>query len=252
MFADIRGIRPVAVVADVDCYNGAPLARRFADAGYDVALLACRFGTLDPFAEQIPGVRCFPCDVGSSQSVSDAFGNVRREMGEVDALIYNAGSSVFVDLTDPEPEQYGHAWRDISIGANLCAREVIPAMEARGDGTIIFVGDTETSRDELKMSARTPAEAGRRPVAETMAMEAQRFLAESMAERLGPARIHVARIVIDGVLDLPRTRQMMPDKSDAFFVAPASVAEIAYQLSCQPHWAWTFEVAARPASQSLE
>jgi hypothetical protein len=45
-----------------------------------------------------------------------------------------------------------------------------------------------------------------------------------------PTRAHVALILIDGVVDLPNTREMMPNKPDDAFVDPAGVAEIAFQL----------------------
>lgn len=67
-----------------------------------------------------------------------------------------------------------------------------------------------------------------------------------MAKHLWPAGIHVALIIIDGVVDLPATRKVMADKDSDFFVKPAAVAEIAYQLAIQDPSAWSFEVEARP------
>jgi hypothetical protein len=48
-----------------------------------------------------------------------------------------------------------------------------------------------------------------------------------MARSLWPSGIHVALIIVDGVVDLATTRAKMPDKPDAFFVDPAGIAEIA-------------------------
>jgi hypothetical protein len=70
-----------------------------------------------------------------------------------------------------------------------------------------------------------------------------------MARSLWPSGIHVALIVVDGIVDLPRTRKAMPDKPDSFFIKPSGVAEIAYQLTCQDPSAWSFEVEARPFSE---
>lgn len=67
-----------------------------------------------------------------------------------------------------------------------------------------------------------------------------------MARHLWPSGIHVALVIIDGVVDLPRTRKSMPDRGDDFFVKPASVAETVYHLSTQERSAWSFEVEARP------
>ncbi len=75
---------------------------------------------------------------------------------------------------------------------------------------------------------------------------AQRLLAESMARHLGPAGIHVALVVIDGIVDLPRTRARMPEKPDDFFVNPGDVASTVLSIVRQPRSAWSFEVEARP------
>lgn len=63
---------------------------------------------------------------------------------------------------------------------------------------------------------------------------AQRAFAEGLAKSLWPAGIHVSLIVIDGVVDLERTRKMMPDKPDELFVKPDDVAATAAWLAAQP------------------
>jgi NAD(P)-dependent dehydrogenase (short-subunit alcohol dehydrogenase family) len=80
----------------------------------------------------------------------------------------------------------------------------------------------------------------------TGAKAAQRSLAESMARYLWLAGIHVALVMIDGVVDLERTRQRMPDKPDEFFVRPDAVAETVFHLARQDRSAWSFGVEARP------
>jgi ABC-type uncharacterized transport system substrate-binding protein len=67
-----------------------------------------------------------------------------------------------------------------------------------------------------------------------------------MARHLWPQNIHVCLIIIDGVVDLPRTRDMMKDKPDDFFVAPDDLADTAYHLTVQARSAWSFEIEARP------
>ena len=71
-----------------------------------------------------------------------------------------------------------------------------------------------------------------------------------MARTLWPAGIHVGLLIVDGVVDLPGTRQAMPDKGDDFFVDPAGVAETAWFLAHQDRRAWSFEVEARPFGEN--
>jgi len=229
--------KKAAVVAGVGPGIGASLVRRFAKAGYAVAMLARNRDTLDALEREIDGARGYPCDVGSAESVAHAFAAIRTDLGEVEALLYNAGSGIFGDVESISPEQFEAAWRVSAYGALLCVREVIPAMKAAGDGSIIFTGATASRRGVPRTAAFAPAKA------------AQRSLAESMARALWPSGIHVSVIIVDGAVDLARTRRAMPEKPDSYFIKPSAVAETAFQLTCQDRSAWSFEVEARPFAE---
>lgn len=228
----------VVVVAGVGPGNGAALARRFAHAGHPVAMLARSRGALAELENDIAGSRAYGCDVASPDSVERAFAAIRKDLGDVGVLVYNAGSGIFADVENITPQQFEDSWRVNAYGALLCAQQVIPAMKAAGSGAIVFIGATASRRGGPRTAAFAPAKA------------AQRSLAESMARSLWPAGIHVAVIIVDGVVDLARTRQAMPDKPDAFFVKPAAVAETAFQLVRQDRSAWSFEVEARPFGET--
>jgi NAD(P)-dependent dehydrogenase (short-subunit alcohol dehydrogenase family) len=82
------------------------------------------------------------------------------------------------------------------------------------------------------------------------AKAAQRSLAESMARHLWPSGVHVALVIIDGVVDLATTRERMPGKPDTFFIKPDDVAETVFGLTQQKPSAWSFEVEARPFGET--
>ncbi len=229
--------KPVAVVAGAGPGNGAALARRFVEGGCATAILSRHRSTLAPIESELGDSHGFECDVGDPTSVENTFARIRSELGEVEVLLYNAGSGVFGDVETITPDQFEQAWRINAYGSLLCARQVIPGMKARRAGAIIFVGATASRRGGVETAAFAPAKA------------AQRSLAESMARKLWPQGVHVALIVIDGVVDLPNTRAMMPGKPDDAFVDPAGVAEIAFQLCRQQPRAWSFEVEARPYTE---
>ena len=228
----------VVVVAGAGPGNGAALAQRFAAAGRKVALLSREQGHADAIAAKVAGARGYACDVSDEASVKSCFAAISTDLGEVDTLLYNAGSGAFADVETITAAQFEQAWRVNALGSFLCSREVIPAMKAKGEGNIVFIGATASRRGGKMTAAFAPAKA------------AQRSLAESMARTLWPAGIHVALIVIDGVVDLEKTRAKMPDKPDEFFVDPAGVAEIAWHLTQQSRRAWSFETEARPLGEN--
>ena len=137
-------------------------------------------------------------------------------------------------IEEVSPQDFERAWRVNSLGLFLTARQAIPAMRRRGNGAIIVVGATASRRGVAGTAAFAPAKA------------AQRALAESMARHLGPAGIHVALIIVDGMVRSPAARASFPDRPEDTFIAPSGVAEIAASLVRQDRSAWSFEVEARP------
>jgi NAD(P)-dependent dehydrogenase (short-subunit alcohol dehydrogenase family) len=226
--------RRVCAVVGVGPGNGAAFARRFAREGCDVALLARGTELTRALAAELPGARAYACDVADADSVAAAFAAIRAEQGEVAIVVYNAGSGVFGTVEEIAPADLEASFRTNALGALLVAQQVVPAMKRAGRGDFVFVGATASRRGAARTAAFAPAKA------------AQRSLAESMARHLWPAGIHVALIVVDGVVDLPRTRAMLKDAPDAFFIRPDDVAEIAFRLTGQGRSAWSFEVEARP------
>lgn len=230
--------KQVCAVVGVGIGNGAALARRFSDDGYAVALLARSDKVSGELAQALPDAKAFPCDVGDPASIAKAFADIRAQLGEVDVVAYNVGSGVFGNLDQVSVEDLERGLRVNALGLFLVAKEVVPAMRKAGSGAIIVTGATASRRGVPRTMAFAPAKA------------AQRSLCEALARQLGPEGIHVALIIVDGVVDLPRTREMMKDKPDAYFVKPSGVADLASMLVKQDRSAWTFEAEARPFGES--
>jgi NAD(P)-dependent dehydrogenase (short-subunit alcohol dehydrogenase family) len=170
--------------------------------------------------------------------VDRAFAAIRGELGDVDVLVYNAGSGVWGSVEDVTAADFEVSWLTNTLGALLASKQVIPAMKKAKRGSIVFIGATASRRGNVRTAAFAPAKA------------AQRSLAESMARSLWPSGIHVSLIVVDGAVDLATTRQRMPDKPDTFFIKPDDVAETALWLTRQKPSAWSFEVEARPFGET--
>ena len=230
--------KPVCVVVGVGPGNGAALAQRFHDEGYAVALLARSSDVSVALAERLGDARAYACDVTDEASVTQTFATIVRELGPVEVLLYNAGSGVWGTIEDVSARDFEQSWRVNTLGAFLVAKQVVVSMKQAGRGSIVFIGATASRRGNVKTAAFAPAKA------------AQRSLAESMARHLWPAGVHVAVVILDGVVDLPRTRQMMPGKPDDFFVKPSELAESVWQLTRQKRSAWSFELEARPFGET--
>lgn len=232
--------KKVCVVVGVGPGNGSALGRRFAKEGYAVALLARSTEVSEPLAKSLDGARAYRCDVTDADSVARAFDAIERDMGPVHTLVYNAGTGTWGSVEEIDPSALEGSFRVNTLGLLHAAKRSIPSMKAQGGGNIVVIGATSSRRGMARTAAFAPAKA------------AQKSLTESMARHLWPLGIHVSLIIVDGVVDLPRTRAtaMFADKPDDFFLSPDDLADTAFHLTAQPRTAWSFEVEARPFKET--
>jgi len=224
----------VCAVVGVGPGNGEAIARRFAAEGYAVSLMARRTELSAKLAADLKAAKAYACDVADEASVEAAFKGMRADLGEADVVVFNAGSGVWGNVEEVKAEDLERSWRVNTLGLFLAGRQAIPAMKQKGQGAIIVVGATASRRGAAGAAAFAQSKM------------AQRALAESMARHLWPAGIHVALIVVDGVVGGPVTRSRFTDRADDFFIDPGGVAAIAADLVKQDRSAWSFEVEARP------
>jgi len=63
---------------------------------------------------------------------------------------------------------------------------------------------------------------------------------------MGPCGVHVSFMMIDVVIDLPRTRARFPHKSDDEFIRPSDIAEDVWHVTDQPRSAWSLRPFREP------
>lgn len=227
--------KPVCAVVGIGPQNGASFARKFAAEGYAVALLSRKTQYSSELAAEIGSARAYACDVTDPDAVEAAFAAVRMDLGEVDVLIYNAGSGLWGNIEELSANDFEQSWRINAMGAFLVSKQVIPSMKQKGAGTIIFIGATASLRGKPFTTAFAPAKAS------------QRSLAQAMARHLWPNGIHVSLMIIDGGVKTVNAGTNI-DAPEA--LNPDDIATTAYFLSQQPRSAWSFEVDVRPSQET--
>lgn len=228
----------VCVVMGVGPGNGEAFVRRFSDEGFQVAMLARSEDYLKNLEQSINGARAFACDMMEPEQITSALGAIESELGPVSVMMYNAGGGVFKNVEEASLEEFEANWRLNVRGLVAATKAALPQLRQHDTASIIVTS----------ASAATRGRANTAPFASAKA--AQRSLAQSLARQLGPEKIHVANVVIDGVVDLPRTREWLADKPDDFFVKPSAVADAVWTLSQQDPSAWTFELDIRPFGET--
>lgn len=225
--------QPVCAIVGIGPKNGAAFARRFDAAGYRVALLSRSTAFSALLAEELSDARAYTCDASRPESVEQAFAQAQSELGPVDTLIYNAGGGSWRTVEEISADEFEQGWRVNALGALVASQQVIPAMKESRAGNIVFVGATASLRGRPKTTGFAAAKA------------AQRSLAQSMAKHLGPHGIHVALLIIDGMIDAPGTDAAEHGER----LDPEAIAGAAHYLTTQPKSAWTFELDLRPSRE---
>lgn len=106
-----KHVRSVVVITGGTAGVGRATARRFAEAGASVAVLARGRDGLDATQRELVelGARAalaIQCDVANANEVFAAADRVERELGEIDIWINNAMTTVFGRFESITPEQF--------------------------------------------------------------------------------------------------------------------------------------------------
>jgi NAD(P)-dependent dehydrogenase (short-subunit alcohol dehydrogenase family) len=230
----------VAIVVGVGPGLGAALVRKLVSEDCSVGMFARSPEFIGKLATEIGrNALAIPTDVSTPKQVAAGFQKVRQQLGPVEILIANASGSLGEGLMETTPEQFDRSWRIGVCGAFLCAREAVLDMLERGAGTIIFTGATSSVR------GRGGA------VAFSSAKFAVRGLAQSLAVELWPKGIHVAHVIIDGVIDTPEVRKRQKDSAKDPSLSPKAIAEAYWNLIQQDCSAWSLETDLRPNKEAF-
>ena len=233
--------RPVCLVTGVgpEGGTGAETARRFAEGGYQVAMLARNADNLAALAGKYEDTRAYSCDVADLDALVGTVARVKAEMGAPRVVVHNALRSTRGGILELDPEDLERNFRVNTTALLYLARETIPAMLEAGRGAIMVTGNTSATRGGRNFGFFASTKA------------AQRILAESIAREFGSQGIHVAYFIIDAAIDTPRTREeLAPGKPDDFFAKPPAIAEEIYRVAHQDRSAWSFRVELRPFGET--
>ena len=183
-------------------------------------------------------------DLASRDSISNAFAQIREQAGDPDVLVYNAGYLEGRDLP-PEQELLEHipfemfetAQHISSSGPFLVAKEVLPSMRERGEGTILISNNAFSLRGKKRYTGQSLY----------YPRVLMRTLAQALTEEYSEYGVHVANVVIDGTIDSPGTRAMpRVQQHPELLINPVKIAEAFYYLHTQDKSCWTHELQLTP------
>lgn len=237
--------KAIAIVAGVGPGTGASVARRFAKA-YPVVLLARNPDNYESLAKEINGsggkAIGISTDVSSPDSLKNAMAQINKEFEDVAAAaaIFNASGRFarkpLLEMTLDE-FQGGH---EVSVkGAFLFSQATLPLLlkhvpSGEHPPTLIFTGATASVKANALMSGFASAKF------------AMRALSTSIAKEFASKGVHVAHAVIDGVIDIPRTKEWLKDQPPEAKIEADGIADAYWGLHVQSKRCFTNEIDIRP------
>ncbi|KAF2631989.1 NAD(P)-binding protein [Macroventuria anomochaeta] len=238
----------IAIIAGVGPGTGASVARKFAKT-YPVVLLARKPEHFESLADEIKksGGKALgvSTDVSSQESLQNALAQIKKEFGNdvsAAAAIFNAsGGFLRKPFLETDASVFEQSINVSALGGILFSQTFLPlllkAKEAGSEHppTLIFTGATASIKSSAQLASFSTGK------------WALRALSQSLAKEFGPQGVHVAHAIIDGVIDIPRTKEWLKDLGPEAKLSSDGIANDYWYLHTQPATNFTWELDTRPA-----
>lgn len=237
-------LKPTCLIVGAGDGVGSAIARAFAREGLAVCITR-RPRNLESLEAVAAAIRAgggeahaFGVDARNEAEMIALVDRIEADIGPLQVVVFNIGANVRFPVVETTAQVYSKVWEMAALAGFFTGREAARVMTPRGKGTILFTGATASTRGGAGFSAFAGAKA------------ALRQLAQSLAREMGPKGIHVAHVVVDGMIDGTFARAIAPDiqtllDEDAI-LKPDEIARNYVWLHKQQRSAWTFELDLRP------
>jgi NAD(P)-dependent dehydrogenase (short-subunit alcohol dehydrogenase family) len=135
---------PVALVTGASGGVGRATASRFAEEGYDVALVARGRDGLEHAAQEVEArgrkALALPLDVADAQAVEAAAERTEQELGPIDVWVNDAMATVFAKVRDLDPDEVRRVTEVTYLGQVNGTITALRRMLPRDHGVIVSVG----------------------------------------------------------------------------------------------------------------
>ena len=178
------------------------------------------------------------CDLADANAVKPLVSELISTYGAPKIVLHNPAHLViraFLELTESD---FLDSWRAMTLSAVLLGQSTLQPMVRGGGGSFLVSGATASLRGGANFAAFTAAKF------------ALRGLTQSFAREFQPAGIHVAHIIMDGIIDTAQSRAL--HKMDPLkMMSPDDIAETFWQIAQQPKSVWSHEIDLRPHSEGF-
>ena len=249
-------MKPVCLVLGAGAGIGGTVAAKFASEGYHACL--CRRSDQDGLDRLVADIEerggtanGYLVDAIEENALEKLILKVEKDIGPIEVLVYNLGAQSGMKLLhETSLKEFEWGWKMADLGLFRVAKVLMPIMEERRSGTFLVTSATAAMRGNKNQHSHAAAMGGRRMLCQTLNAE---FASKG---------IHVAHVIVDGMVDAPDTlgkmlgeemfnelREKVGMENDGL-ILPERIAETYFHLAQQHRSAWTHEIDIRAFSDS--
>ena len=177
-------------------------------------------------------------DLTDSKFVEATISDIETRLGTIGAYIHNATELALKPFLETSTEDFEQSWRKTVLTATVVARALLPVLLARKEGSLIFTGATASIRGSKNASPFAVAKFG------------LRALSQSLAREFAPHGIHIAHVIIDGVIVGKRAQEKFK-MQETKCIYPDALADLYINLLNQDPSCWTHEIDLRPFTEAF-
>ncbi len=192
------GAKKVALVTGAARGIGLAAATRFAEDGWQVAMLDILGDTLRASAKALDrteAILALEADVSDPAAVQAAVEQARQKFGRIDALVNNAGIAVFKPMLDVTLEEWQRVMAVNLTGPFLMTQAVAPIMRDQGGGAIVNITSISGLRASTLRVAYGTSKAGLAHLTKQQAAELAQYGIRVNAVAPGPVDTAMAKEV---------------------------------------------------------
>ncbi|ETS60413.1 short chain dehydrogenase reductase family [Moesziomyces aphidis] len=260
--------KQIVVVVGAGPGLGLSLGRKFSEAGHPVALLSRSQERMDALASQLNGQSSssgravgYAVDCQDESSMNTTIEKVHEHFASGQGGEQHRGASIHTGIFNPnggfamasfldtKRSQVEEAFRTQVLGGFLFSQAMLRAISSSPDfasggdgksalGNILISGATASIKGSANFAAFASAKFG------------LRAMAQSLAREVGPKGIHVAHLIIDGIIVTERTDGFLgKDYAPGSRMDADDIAQVYLDTARQPRSVWSFETDLRPSME---
>ena len=135
-----------ALITGVGPGTGTALVRRFAEGGYQVAMIARDEARLAALADEVDGARAYPCNVIQTEALLATLDSIVADLGSPEVVVHNAVGGAFGDFLSVDPAVLERNFQINTVALLHIAQRLVPAMIDAGHGAVLATGNTSAYR----------------------------------------------------------------------------------------------------------